>query len=331
MPVNPNRQSPTQSSTKTTPSQIQTFKPVNTGSILGEAVAAEDINTDFIKILIFGPNRVGKTHLAGTFPKPALFCSFEPSDSGGARTIKRVQGVKVLTLDKIQSTERAARLCLELRNGGVCDLPDKRWHGKPYQTVVVDSVTSYQDLVLQEILKVDRLPEQLGFGTVSGDQYRDRAERTKQGLRYFKDLRCNVVFLGKEKDHNPPKDEKVGKTGKVQPDMRPRFLRGMQMESVVATDLGGGTAGWIHDVCDYTCRLYFDKEMLSKTINMSDGSEVTTANETGKFIRVLRMGYHPNFWCGARAEVPENFPEYIENPTYSKILAAIQGTYKPEE
>lgn len=260
---------------------------------------------------MFGANRTGKTTCACTFPKPLLLVSFEPTDSGGATSVKRVPGVHFLHL---QSSEKGARLCNEIKAN--CQ----------FKTVVVDSVTSYQDIVLQEICGFDELPVSLSFGKVTGDQYTERAEKTKEGLRMFKSLPCNVVFIGKEKDHNPPKEEKVGKSGKIQPDIRPRFLRGMQQESIIATDLGGSTAGWLHDVCDWAFRLYFDKEIVVDEVKMrGDEPPVRIPRETGKHVRCLRTMYHPNYWCGCRAEFAEAVPECIENPTYDRILQMIRG------
>ena len=50
-----------------------------------------------------------------------------------------------------------------------------------------------------------------------------------------------------------------------------------------------------------------------------------TAEETGRYVRRLRTLPHPNFAAGFRSEVPENLPEYIEEPTYEKLLAVIRG------
>lgn len=286
--------------------------PARAGSVLSRAVPVQELEAVLIKMLIYGQNGVGKTTLACTFPKPLLIVSFEPASTGGALSVRRMPGVHYL---RITSTTEERQLLDELRGENL------------FKTHVVDSVTSYQDMKLQEIIGKP-LPAQLNFGAVSGDQYRERAEVTKQGLRDWANLGSHTVFIGKEKDHNPPKEERVNeRTGKTQPDMRPRFLRGMQPESFVSVDLGGGTAGWLQDACDYVGRLYMDREM-ERVVSQMQGREVVNAVETGRFIRALRISYHPNFMSRFRSDQPDKLPEAIPNPTFDKILAAIEGRYK---
>lgn len=307
--------------------------PVNrTGSLLSQAIDVSQMNDDKIKLVVYGQNRTGKTTMACTFPKPLLLLSFEPNRTGGAQSVSKIPGVKVLRFKyrkepddlpgTMYGTESAIQIAAEL----VTDAN--------YKTVVIDSCTSFQDLYLQEILKLDRLPEQLNFKSVSGDQYRERSERIKEGLRPFLNLNKHVVITAKEKDHNPPKEEKINpNTGKVQPDMRAKFLRGMQPESFFAADLGGAAVSWLHDACDYIGRLYLDKEIIvhkgsSRTVNGKEVQTPDTYEETGKIVHRLRTMYHPNFAAGFRASVPSAVPEYIDDPTYMKIKAVVDGIEK---
>lgn len=272
---------------------------------------------------MYGSNGVGKTRLSCTFPKPLLLVSFEPQDKeGGAQSVKKIPGIKFV---QPRSVERTAKLAEQLMRGPLCDLPDPAYKGKPYQTVVFDSVTSYQQLVLQELMGWDAPAEQVGFGDVPSDVYRQRAELLKQHLRAWINLPMHTVFTGKEKDHNPPKEDRVNeKTGKVQPDMRPRFVRGMQQESIVSVDLGGGAAGWLIDAVPYFGRLYMDREVVAKKQKgIGDAADGVRLVETGRFIRTLRCSYHPNFV--ARFQSAEDVPDEILSPTWEKIKAVIDG------
>lgn len=299
----------------TTPPPPSPTSGVKEGSVLSEAVPVGELENLYLKVGIYGPNRVGKTTLACTFPKPLLLVSFELNPTGGAMSVRRVPGVDYL---KVTQTEKAFRLAEEL---------EKSLQG--YKTLVIDSVTAYQDLFLKEILNLSSLPEQIDFGGVSGEDYRRRSERVKEGVRPFLNLPCHTVVISKERDHNPPKEERVNpRTGKLQPDMRPKFLRGMQQKSYVTFDLGGAAAGWLYDQLDYVGRLYLDKEVVVRKISRKAGNaEIVeeTAEETGRYVRRLRTLPHPNFAAGFRSEVPENLPEYIEEPTYEKLLAVIRG------
>lgn len=304
------------------------------GSVLAKAIPVSNLKDSFVKFLLYGGNGIGKTTLACSFEKPLLLIALERSESGGARSVRRVPGVNVLKpgwpaqvpWDAPDVILKAEDVIADMENLGE-ELKVKN----PFKTVVFDHVTVFQDWVL-ETLVGHRLPEQLNFGTVSGDTYRDRAERTKTLLRPWVDMRCHTIFIGKEKDHNPPKEEKVNeRTGKVQPDMRPKFLRGMQQESFISVDLGGAAVGWLSDACEFIGRLYMDREIERKVNKLSGGQEHVQYVETGKFVRALRIAYHPNYAARFRSDLPDSLPEAIPNPTYGKIKAAIDGTYKEKQ
>lgn len=287
--------------------QLPSKKPstqVN-GSILSRGIAVEELQEDYLKFCIYGQNRVGKTTLACMFPKPLLLICFEPSMSGGAKSVKKIAGVTYL---QIKTLKEATQLAKELKND------------RTYKTHVLDSATSYQDIILQEILDLPEVPEQLNWGLVSRDQYRERSEKTREALRPFLNLQANTIVLAKERDHNPPDRDK------------PKMLRGFQVESFFASDLGGATVGWLHDACDYVARLYMEKETVEKITMLNVNGkqkERREVVETGKVVRRLRSMYHPNFAAGFRSENPEAVPEYIEANTpqemYEKTMKVIRG------
>lgn len=275
---------------------------------MSEAVDVSEVADDNIKIVIYGENGCGKTTLACKFPKPLLLLSMEPNKTGGALSVTKVAGVKYLRVD---SVERAAKLSDELRESN------------PFRTVVLDSVTSYQDLVLKKIL--GRLPEQLNWGGVTRDQYRARSEQTKEGLRPFLNLECHVVCVAKQRDHNPPKDDKPEIIQGVKEDGQVGLL---QVGSWFAADLGGATVGWLNDAADYIGHMYFDWETKVVEGAAVNGVKRTRVERTGKVIRKLRTGFHPNF-C-ARFRIPTGDDDgdevnEIEKPTYEKIAALIRG------
>lgn len=277
------------------------------GSILSRAIPVAELEEDFIKIVIYGQNRTGKTTLACQFPKPLLLVSFEPAKSGGAKSVKKIPGV---TLLRITSAKDAVALAAELRANN------------QFKTLVLDSVTSLQDLILISILNLPELMEQNGWGKVRRDEYRERSEQTRETLRPFLNLPCHTVLIAKEKDHNPPDKEK------------PSILRGSQLESFFAADLGGATVGWLHDACDYIARLSVEKETKEvKTTTKIAGKVVvnTKTVETGAIIRKLRTMTHPNFAAGFRSENPAAVPEFITRPTFEKIAKAIRGEKLPGE
>lgn len=294
--------------TRQSPSKVVQAPSVN-GSILSRAVPVDQIEDQFVKMVIYGANRVGKTTLACDFPKPLLLVTFEPNKTGGALSVKKVKGLSYV---KITSSSDGMKLAKELEDN------------KTFKTHVLDGATSYQDIILQEILGTDVLPEQLNFGMVSTDQYRQRSERLRECLRPYLNLNAHTVVLAKERDHSPPKGleawESYGKRKVAKNDMR--------IESFFASDVGGATAGWLHDACDYIGRLYLDKEVISKEQVIKVGKEeqkTIIETETGRVVHRLRTLYHSNFAAGFRSATPDAIPVYIENPKYADIAKVIAG------
>jgi hypothetical protein len=273
---------------------------------LSQAIDVAELQDDHLKFVIYGQNRVGKTTLACQFPKPLLLISFEPAKTGGAKSVKNVPGVRYL---RVTSLRQAQELAQELKAD------------RTYKTHVLDTATSYQDLILQELLDLDALPEQLNWGTVSRDVYRERSEKTREGLRPFLNLDAHTVVCAKERDHNPPDRDK------------PKMLRGSQPESFFASDLGGATVGWLHDVCDYVCRLYVEKEVVTKTEKVRNAKgklvERQYDEETGRQVRRLRTMLHPNYAAGFRSERPAEIPEFVQADSpeemYNKVMVLIRG------
>lgn len=276
------------------------------GGILSRAVDVADLEDGPIKFGVYGPNRVGKTTLLATFPKPLLVVSFEPDRTGGADSIKGVKGVSLIqpkTLDEVK------QIASELAGGG---------HG--YATVGLDSATSLADMVLRNLLGLEDDPTMVKYGQIHRQVYMDRAENTRNLLRPFLNLDCNVVVTGKEKDHNPEKGDNA----------KPKIIHGFmetRVESFFSFDAAGsGTAGWLADCCGMISRLYIDKEVQAVTAKVG-GKDVTRYEETGRYVRRLLTQLHPNFAAGVRGR-PENVPPYIDNPDYNKIRAVMNGTYK---
>jgi len=270
-----------------------------------DAVPISELADDWNRVVLYGENRVGKTTLACQWPKPLLLLAMEPNRTGGASSVKKVEGVVYMRVD---SRVKALGIVEALVKG---DYRSSKWPGR-LQTVVIDSATSYQDVILKEILGVENMPEQLNWGEVSRDQYRVRSEKTREALRPFLNLDCHVVVTAKQRDHNPPDKEK------------PAMLRGFQAESFIAADLGGATVGWLHDACDCIFHMHAFRE-TKKVKRKLGGEDVVEEVETGRVVRRIRTLLHTNYAAGIRSCSPEKVPEFIVEPTWEKIKAVIDG------
>lgn len=302
MPPRPQKQLPpkTQAQTRTTKS----------GSILDQAVDVTELGADsYIKLCLYGQNRVGKTTLACQFEKPLLLVSFEPHHTGGAQSVRSVEGVKLV---RITESKQSFQLVEELKaTGNIYRGSSAKYNGKPYKTHVIDSATSVQDILLREIMGPSTPLEQLNWGSVSRDEYGDRSERTRVLLRPWTDMQCHTVVIALEKE-NRPRDYK-----------NPELVDGLLLKTFISTDLGEGMMRWLFNTCDYICRLYIDDETVEKTYTqvVNKVKQTTKVKElTGRRIRRLRTTLHPNYAAGFRSSKPAELPEIIDNPTYAKIV-----------
>jgi hypothetical protein len=278
------------------------------GSILGRVKPVAQLIDDWMKVCIYGENRVGKTCLSAEFPKPAVLIAMDPNRTGGALSVTKVEGLDYVRLEKRADVVQMARELASDRH---------------YQTVIVDGATSLQDMILCELRGDDVPLEMLRWGLVSEDQYRERSEQCRETLRPYLNLEKHVVIIAKQKDHR-----------KVEGDKRPKMLRGFRPESVFSADLGGATAGWLADCCDLFVQLYMEHETRTETVPGTvvagvKQRDTTREVETGRQVRRLRTLFDVNYVCGIRSASPTVVPKYIQGVTpkemFDDLVRVIRG------
>jgi len=300
------------------------------GSVLSRAVPVEDLKEAHLKICLYGQNRVGKTTLACGFPKPLLLISFESVASGGAESVRKIPGVHYIHVvsnnSPLLKNGKASGEHITVRDYHIL-VQELQASPSSFRTVVGDGGTSAEEVILANIMDLPTVPDQKSWGMVSGDQYRERSELLRECLGPLLRLPIDTIVTAKEKDHNPPKEEKISeKTGKVQPDLRPMFLRGLHAGSFVAPALGGASVGWLQDRCDI-CRLFVEEEEVVHTTKIGKNVNKSLI-KTGKYVRYLRIAYHPNIQAGIRSCDPDKVPEVIQRPTPEMLTAIIRGSYE---
>lgn len=293
------------------------------GSILSTAVPVSSLREERVKVCLYGRNRSGKTTLAAQFPKPILFISCEPAHCGGVQSISNMQDITVIQVElkplpgeKIAGRKKVQAIGQEL--AGV----------KHFQTVVLKTATSLQDLCEEELKEEN--PSAPWSGKSSIGTYKIRGNKLQEAIRPLLDLKhVHLVILAQEKDHSPPVDEKTGF-----PDLRAKLLHTMQQGSFMAPALGGGPCGWIQDACGYVMQIYEDEvteEIMIPSFN-SDGTPGAGSVQrvgTGRRQRHLRLKYHPNFAAGGKCEFDPNMPEFVTAATPSELYAAMAQYVAP--
>lgn len=312
------------------------FKPEGGGGlVLDDAVDLGSIE-DFLRLCVWGKNRVGKTSLVvgrkpvagaewGGLPKPMLLVTCEPCRSGGTKSVKSAPGVKVVQVvlkgqkdfrgivQEDHPSERVMRLGQELAATEA---------GCPYKSVVIDTVTSFQEQVLAEVCGFDDVLAQNAYGAINKTKYQERALKVKESLRAFMRTHSHTAFLAQEKDHNPQRDEV---------DMRPKIVRSLHLESFFGPAIGGSALDWMNDACDII-HMFLDAEYKTTTKEKlivagprkGQKDKVTETVATGRQIRRARLILGTNYAAGLRTENP-NTPEFLDEPTIAKIEAVIRG------
>lgn len=290
--------------------------PPPDGSVLSTAVPVTSLREERVKVCIYGRNRSGKTTLASMFPKPLLFVSCEPAHCGGVQSVSNVEGATVILVEdrpapgeKLFGREKIKAVGGELARSN------------HYETVVLKTATSLQDMILEEMKR--EFPGIPLSGKGSKDTFQMRASRLHDALRPLLDLKhINVVILAQEKDHNPP----VGEGGF--PDLKAKLLQTMQQGSFMAPALGAANAQWLQDSCGYVIQIHEDELMQDIAIPQMDPtgkpmSPVVQKVGTGKRQRHLRLLYHPNFAAGGKWQYNRDMPEFVTAPTPQTLYDAL--------
>lgn len=287
-----------------------------TGSVLATAVPVTSLREAHSKLCIYGRNRSGKTTTACQFKKPLLLISAEPDANGGATSVSDIESVVITRItppnkpvpeDKVKGSAKVVAIANELTQTN------------PFATVVLDTVTSLQDIILVELMGLSKVPEMLSWGFVPEGVYQQRAEKLRETIRPLLDLNnCNVVILAQEKDHNA-QEERGGKN---------KILHTMQQGSFMAPALGATNAEWLQTACGYVIQIYEDEVQQDMVIPQMgpDGKAMPPVVQrvgTGKRARHLRLLYHPNFAAGGRWQYNKDMPEYVTAPDPAGLYAAM--------
>lgn len=290
------------------PSRPKTSTPVSTGAGSDLLSRIEPLNVDpdeGIKIMLYGESGSGKTTLWSTFPKPILvmLCSggMRP---GELRSIDTPEMRKVVKQIVLRDTDEVGALAAHVGATGA------------FNTLVLDHVSGLQDLALQEILG-KKIPAQKTYGIATQQQWGQCAAFCKEGIRAMLNLSCNVVIVGQER-LNKGKDD------------------GIESEIIKPT-VGVGVipalALWLNPACDYILQM-FKRGRTKETIRTVGQKGSANYKETKILESLPGISYcartEPHHVYSTKFRVPRGspLPEYIEDPSYDKIMALLRGAKK---
>jgi hypothetical protein len=175
-----------------------------------------------------------------------------------------------------------------------------------YKTVVVDHISGMQDLVLREILGLEELPAQLGWGTASQQQWGTVATQTKEHLRSMLDLPQHVVLVAQEREFEADKDSSLGLT------------------PTIGSAVSPSVAGWLFPACDYICQTYIRGRTEKATIKIG-GKETPTIRKVPGVDYCLRIAPHEVYTTKVRKPKGRELPDEIVDPDFAKLIKVITG------
>lgn len=249
---------------------------------------------DGIRIGIYGRGATGKTTLAGTFPRPALWIICSGGEKPG----------ELRSLDTPANRKTIEQVVLE-KSSEIGELVNLQKETGKFATIVLDHVTSLQDHILMEILNLEKLPEQLSWGIATQQHWGQVGVKLKECLRKFCDLSCNVVIIAHEREFNVTSDEILVKPS-------------------VSYALTAGNASWLEGVVDYTVQTRIQPKM--KTVRLRIGGKIVEQQEATEGVNyTIRTGPDPVYYTKFRVPTGIEIPNEIVNPTYDKIMKLIRG------
>jgi hypothetical protein len=183
--------------------------------------------------------------------------------------------------------------------------------GAKYDNKVLDHISGFQDLVLKEILGIEEIPAQKGWGLASQQQYGQCTLQCKEYLRALLNLPGNIVIIGQERTFG-------GKDDGGDPDL---------IRPTVGPAVTPSLCGWLCPAVDYTLQMYKRPVMVTKKTKLGNQEIETTAR--GKGVEYCaRCEPHDTFMTKFRVPKGYKIPECIVDPDYHKMIEVIAGTYK---
>lgn len=171
-----------------------------------------------------------------------------------------------------------------------------------FASVSLDHASAYSDLLLRRLSK---------GGVPTSDHWQELSALMRERLSQLLGLKCNVVISAQEREFN---------AGDQKHDM---------LVPNVSFGLSPAVAGWLAPAVDYSIYTFIKTGMV-KTGNTAEilGKKVEIEEEAP--VWCARLSPHPVFVTKFRVPKGTRMPDYIQDPTYDKFMALINGKPMPK-
>lgn len=186
------------------------------------------------------------------------------------------------------------------------DLDDLYWelydNPKVYKTVIIDTITQAQQLIIEEIGSKNRNKKPGEWGSMTKQDWGEVSSRLKTWITNMRDLPLEVVFIAQDRVFNLGEEE--SDDGAIEPEVGPRLSPSTMSHLCAAVSVIGNT---------------FIREVVKKVKIRGK----TTEKRRKEYC--LRLG--PNSYYITKLRKPKsiNLPDFLVNPTYEEILETIKG------
>lgn len=242
---------------------------------------------------MYGKSGSGKTHFWGTFPGPtlALICS------GGKRP------GELKTLDTPEMRDKIEAYVI---NDSSVLVEIIKSASKDFETIVLDHITAFQDLLLKEILGLEEIPVQKSWGMASRETYGEVSLKSREITRALLGFERNVVIIGQERgDHT---------------DRQPGDILLPTVGAAVQPAFGN----WLYPAVDYIAQTFIRPKM--EEISVEVGDELQTQLVRGEGVEYcLRTAPHDVYTTKFRLPRGSGkvLPDVIVDPSYDKVMELI--------
>ena len=271
--------------------QQTTKKPLKKkGGIEDRILAVSDMQTKGIKMAIYGGSGSGKTRFACTATKDLLIIGAED----GTSSVRTDEGVFFFPL---------------YDTSDLSEILDHCRTSLQYKTVVLDTGTMLQELLLKEILGLEELPVQKSWGMASQKQYGQRALKCKLFLKEFLDLTdvgINAIVICQESNYN-------------------EFVESEIVAPSIGSALSKSVAEWLHPACDYVGQMFRRRKTIKKRVKVGE-KVMETEVKTNEIEFCFRTGIHETYATKFRLPRGQVLPEVIIDPTWDKITELINAS-----
>lgn len=295
MPV-PRRQTKKKVQKKTTRKSSSKTTKKKSGGVLDLATVIEKSVDDFFSIGIFGASFTGKTTLSASFPKPmlSLYCSGNLKNPGELKSLndEQLEGITPLKIENYDQLMAVIASLVEDAQG--------------FKTVCVDHLSSISDMIVAEILGIDKAKPQKEWGDMSQQQWGKLTSMMKIILRDLIDLPMNTILISQERTFEPPEDSEIG-VSKFGPAVTP------------------GVANWLMSTLDYSAQTFTRPETITKTVTVRKKKK-QVERKTGEQEFCAFLGLSDERMTKWRKPLGVKIDPVMVNPTYDKLLEVVKHT-----